>query len=102
MNTTDEGNVCDLRFWSTSGIPRCQTRIRVPWRQSLAPHCASRISRSGRQVLAWDCRYEYTRTPVGKRWHASTSISYPGMERVKFSFLRFAKIDVRHSMCGPQ
>jgi len=81
MNTNDESYVCDLRFWATSGIPLCQTRVRVPWRQSLAPHCASRSSRSGRQLLAWDCKYEYTRTPVGKRWHESTSISYPGMER---------------------
>ena len=35
-----------------------------------------------RQLLAWDCKYEYTRTLVGKRWHESTSIVYPGMERV--------------------
>jgi len=59
--------LCDLRFWATSGIPLCQTRVRVRWRQ----------------LLAWDCKYEYTRTPVGKRWHESMSISYPGMERVK-------------------
>jgi len=45
------------RFWATSGIPLCQTRVRVRWRQSLAPHCASRSSRSGRQPLAWDCKY---------------------------------------------
>jgi len=31
----------------------------------------------GGQLLAWDCKYEYTRTPVGKRWHESTSISTP-------------------------
>ena len=80
MNTNDESYVCDLRFWATSGITLCQTRIR--WRQSLAPHCATRTLSSGRQLLAWDCKYEHTRTPVGKHWHASTSISYPGMERV--------------------
>jgi len=51
----------------------------VRWRQSLAPYCASRSSRSGRQLLAWDCKY--------KRWHASTSISYPGMERVNIQLL---------------
>jgi len=71
-----------LRFWATSRLLLCQTRVRVRWRQSLAPHCASRSSCSGRQLLAWDCKYEYTRTPVGMRWHESTSISYPGMERV--------------------
>jgi len=42
MNTNDESYVCDLRFWTTSGILLCQTRVRVSWRQSLAPHCASR------------------------------------------------------------
>jgi len=83
MNTNYESYVCELRFWVTSGLPLCQTRVRVRWRQSLAPHCASRSLRSGRQLLAWDCKYEYTRTPVGKRWHESTSISFPGMERVK-------------------
>jgi len=81
MNTNDESYVCDLRFWATFGIPFCQTRMLIPWRQSLEPHCASRSSRSGRQLLAWDWVYEYTRTPVGKHWHESTSISYPGMER---------------------
>jgi len=81
MNTNDESYVCDLRFWATSGIPLCQTRVRVSWRQSLAPHGASRSSRSGRQLLAWDWKYEYTRTPVGKRWHKVRLYSYPGMER---------------------
>ena len=81
MNTNYESYVCDLRFWASSGLSLCQMRVRVHWRQSLAPHCASRNSRSGRQLLAWDCKYEYTRTPVGKRWHESTSISYPRMER---------------------
>jgi len=83
MNTSDEGYVCDLRFWSTSGIPLWQTQIHVHWRQLLAPHCATKSSSSGKQLLAWDCKYEYTRTPVGKCWQGSTSISYPGMERVK-------------------
>jgi len=82
MNTNDESYVCDLRFWPTSVIQLCQTRVRIFWRQSLAPHCASRSSRTGRQLLAWDCKYEYTRTLVGKRWHASTSILYPRMERI--------------------
>jgi len=52
MNTIDESYVCDLRFWATSSILLCQTRVRVRWRQSLEPHCASRSSRSGRQLLA--------------------------------------------------
>ena len=81
MNTNDESYVCDLRFWATSGIPLYQTQVRIRWRQSLAPHCASRSLRSARQLLAWDGKY--TRTPVGKRWHESMSISYPRMERVK-------------------
>jgi len=80
-NTNGESYVGDLTFWATSGTPLCQRRVRVRWRQSLAPHCASRSSRSGR--LEWVCKYEYTRTPVGKRWHESTSISYPGMEFVR-------------------
>jgi len=29
MNTNDESYVCDLRFWATSGIPLCQTRVCV-------------------------------------------------------------------------
>jgi len=29
VNTNDESHVCDLRFWATSGIPLCQTRVRV-------------------------------------------------------------------------
>ena len=66
-------------FEQPSGIPLCQTRVRIRWRQSLAPHCASRSSRSGRQLLAWDCKY--------KRWHASTSISYPEKERVNLQLL---------------
>ena len=101
MNSNDEGYVCDLRFWSTSGIPLCQTRIRFRWRQSLATHCASRSSRSGWQLLAWDCKYEYARTPVGKCWHASTSISYPGMERVKNACavgIRYAFYSVEFSL----
>jgi len=73
MNTNDEGYVCALIFWSTSGIPLCQTRIRVCWRQLLAPHCATRSSSSERQLLAWDFKYEYSRTPVGKRWQKSVS-----------------------------
>jgi len=86
MNTNDESYVCDLRFWATSGMPLCQTGVRVRWRQSLAAHCASRSLRSGRHLMAWDCKYEYTRTLVGKRWQKSTSISYPRMEGVKESY----------------
>jgi len=63
--------------------PLCQMRIRICWRQSLAPHCATRSSSSRRQLLAWHCKCEYTHTPVGKFWQESTTISYPGMERVK-------------------
>jgi len=55
------------------------------------PLCKQEL-RSGRQLLSWDCKYEYTRTPVGKLWHESTSISYPGMERVK-TWLRSHRCD---------
>ena len=77
MNTNDESYVCDLSNLWHPALP-----IRVRRRQSLAPHCASRRSRPGRHLLAWDWKYKYTRTPAGKRWHKSTSISGPGMERV--------------------
>jgi len=99
MNTNDESYVGDLRFWATSGIPLCQTWVRVRWRQSLAPHCASRSLRSGRQLLAWDCKYEYTRAPVGKRWHASMSISFLGMERVNKG-IYFLKYFLSYGMFG--
>jgi len=52
MNTNDESYVCDLRFWATSGILVCQTRVCIHWRPSLAPHCATRSSSSRRQLLA--------------------------------------------------
>jgi len=86
MNTNDESYICDLRFWATSGITLCQTRVRVGWRQSLEPHCVSRSSGNcwhgiastsilvpGRQALA--CKYVYL---------------LPGMERVKILFLQYS------------
>ena len=77
MNTNDESYVCDLSDLWHSALPNAS---------SLSLEVISgtplRKQEVGRQLLAWDCKY--TRTPVGKRWHESASISYPGMERVKY------------------
>jgi len=58
MNTSDEGYVCDLRFWSTSGIPSAKCEFAFAggnlWHPTVQPG---------------------VRAPGGNCWHGIASAS---------------------------